>query len=232
MKAFSARVILLLSFVLYGSFSLLSAEAQASGAAGFPNAPAADGRPADIAPEAGLQPGGAQSPAAGDLNWTPAALGELSALATTRSNFSLDRTALGFAAGLIPDTEPETRHVIAKLDGVSVHVLRFGVSGVPDEAAVDGIRQAYHVSGWKHLAGPNSIRRTNTAEYTRKGTTDLWVLMDGVNVHEVVALIESPASLTLVTVAGNISPVDLLHLRGHFGIPRFDGDSIQGVRER
>ena len=179
-----------------------------------------------------LQPGVPRPSAAGNLDWTPAALDELSAEAITRSNFSLDRTALGFAAALIPDTEPETRHAIAKLDGINVHVLRFGVSGVPDEAAVNDVRQAYHVSGWKHLAGPNSIRRTNTAEYTRKGTTDLWVLMDGVNVHEVVALIESPASLTLVTVAGNISPVDLLHLRGHFGIPRFDGDSIQGVRDR
>jgi hypothetical protein len=31
-----------------------------------------------------------------------------------------------------------------------------------------------------------------------------------------------------VTVAGNLSPIDLLHLRGHFGIPRFDNDGVKG----
>jgi hypothetical protein len=35
--------------------------------------------------------------------------------------------------------------------------------------------------------------------------------------------------VTLVTVAGNLSPVDLLHLRGHFGIPRFDGDGVSDL---
>jgi hypothetical protein len=50
--------------------------------------------------------------------------------------------------------------------------------------------------------------------------------MDGVNVRGAVILAQTPRSLTLVTVAGNLNPVDLLHLRGHFGIPRFDGGSV------
>jgi len=32
-----------------------------------------------------------------------------------------------------------------------------------------------------------------------------------------VVLAQTPKSLTLVTIAGNLSPLDLLHLRGHFG---------------
>jgi len=31
-----------------------------------------------------------------------------------------------------------------------------------------------------------------------------------------VVLVEGGKSLTLVSVAGNLSPIDLLHLRGHF----------------
>ena len=46
--------------------------------------------------------------------------------------------------------------------------------------------------------------------------------MDGVNVRGAVVLSETATSLTLVTAAGNLSPVDLLHLRGHFGIPNLD----------
>ncbi len=56
--------------------------------------------------------------------------------------------------------------------------------------------------------------------------TDVWVVMDGANLRGAVVLVETPKSLTLATVAGNLSPVDLLHLRGHFGIPRFDADGL------
>jgi len=56
--------------------------------------------------------------------------------------------------------------------------------------------------------------------------------MDGVNVRGAVALVESPKSLTLITLAGNISPVDMFHLRGHFGIPRFDGDQFNEAKDR
>ena len=40
---------------------------------------------------------------------------------------------------------------------------------------------------------------------------------------------ETPRSLTLVTVAGNLSPVDLMHLRGHFGIPRLDAGDFRNA---
>ncbi len=64
--------------------------------------------------------------------------------------------------------------------------------------------------------------RTGNGGPVHNGTTDVWIVMDGMNVRGAVVLAETPKSLTLVTVAGNLSPVDLLHLRGHFGIPRFD----------
>jgi hypothetical protein len=166
-----------------------------------------------------------------DLNWTPPALNQLNAEATTRSSFSLDRTTLGLAAGLIPDSEPETRQAMAKLDGVSLHLLRFGPAGLADEPAVDNLRLAYHLPGWKHVLSRSAVHSANVEVPGSGGKTDLWVLMDGLNVREAVALIESPSSLTLVTVAGNISPVDLLHLRGHFGIPRFEAHDFEGGHE-
>ena len=166
-----------------------------------------------------------------DLNWTPPALDHLNAEATTRSNFSLDRTSLAFAAGLIPGSESETQQAVAKLDGVSLHLLRFGSTGIADEPAVNDLRLAYHLPGWKHVLSKSTIHPADTATSLAGAKTDLWVLMEGTNVREAVALIESPASLTLVTVAGNISPVDLLHLRGHFGIPRFDARQLDDAHD-
>jgi hypothetical protein len=157
------------------------------------------------------------------LEWTPPALAQLDAEAAVKSNFTLDRNLLNVAAGMLPDSEADDRQVIRKLDGVSVHTMRFGNAGIPDEGAVESIRAAYHLRGWKHI-----VTTAKSGGPVHNGTTDLWVVMDGVNVRGAVVLAETPRSLTLVTVAGDLSPIDLLHLRGHFGIPRFDNDGVKG----
>jgi len=158
------------------------------------------------------------------LDWIPPALTQLSLEAPVKSDFTLDRTMLGVVAGLVPDSDAPTRQAINKLDGVSVHTMRFGDAGIPDEAAVESIRAAYHLRGWKHL-----VTTSNHGGPVHNGTTDVWVVLDGVNVRGAVVLAETPRSLTLVTVAGNLSPVDVMHLRGHFGIPRLDAEDFKSA---
>ena len=159
------------------------------------------------------------------LDWTPPALAQLSTLAAVKNSFTLDRTMLSAAASVLPDTDEPTRQAINRLDGVSVHLLRFGTLGIPDEGAVNSIREAYHLRGWKHV-----VTTQGNGGPVHNGTTDVWMVMDGVNVRGAVVLAETPKSLTLVTVSGNLSPVDLLHLRGHFGIPLFDSDGLRGTQ--
>jgi hypothetical protein len=160
------------------------------------------------------------------LDWTPPALAQLSAQAQAKSSFSLDRSTLSAAAGLISGSDDETRQAIDKLDGVSVHLLRFGAAGITSPAQVDAIRQAYHLRGWKHM-----VTTSSAGGPVHNGRTDVWLVLDGSNVRGAVVLVESPRNLTLVTIAGNLSPVDLLHLRGHFGIPLFDGDGLLKSRD-
>ena len=161
------------------------------------------------------------------LDWTPPALAQLSTLAAVKNSFTLDRNMLGAAASIWPDVDEPTRQAVNHLDGVSVHLLRFGAAGVPDEGAVNSIREAYHLRGWKHV-----VTTQDMGGPVHDGTTDVWVVMDGVNVRGAVVLAETPKSVTLVTVAGNLSPVDLLHLRGHFGIPRFEGNDLEHQSRR
>jgi hypothetical protein len=162
------------------------------------------------------------------LDWTPPALAQLNSEAAVKSSFTLDRTMLGAAVALMPDSDAETKQAIAKIDGVSVHSLRFGAAGVTDEASVDAIRQAYHLRGWKHLVTTDTSKKGSL----QNSTTDVWLVLDGVNVRGAVVLAETPKSLTLVTVAGNLSPVDLLHLRGHFGIPSFNGSDFKDAKDK
>ena len=176
--------------------------------------------------------GAAPAPASPDmgiaiLEWTPPALAELSRQAVAKESFTLDRTMLAAAAGLLPDSDADLRQTVAKLDGVSVHVLRFAADGQADPAQIEAIREAYHLRGWKHV-----LSSTNLGGADHSDITDVWLVLDGANVRGGVVLVESPKSLTLATVAGNLSPVDLLHLRGHFGIPRFEDDGLTGDRNR
>lgn len=173
-------------------------------------------------------PGGIPATASADigtaiLEWTPPALKQLGTQAVAKNSFTLDRTMLTAAAGMLPDSDADVRQTVAKLDGVSVHVLRFAAAGAADPAQIQAIRDAYHLRGWKHV-----LHETNVGGPEHNGLTDVWVVLDGANVRGAVVLVVSPKSLTLATIAGNLSPVDLLHLRGHFGIPRFESDGLAG----
>jgi hypothetical protein len=185
-----------------------------------PAAPQTDANPPAAAP-APAPP----DPGPVPLEWVPPALTQLSAQAAVKSNFTLDRDMLEAAASLLPDSDAPARQTVAKLSGVSVHLLRFGDAGAVDPAQVGAIREAYHLRGWKHL-----VTTSNAGGPLRNGTTDVWLVLDGANVRGAVVLAETPKSLTLVTVAGNVSPVDILRLRGHFGIPRFEGDGLTDVK--
>lgn len=178
------------------------------------------------APDPGNAPAASTAIGSAILEWTPPALAQLSTQALAKENFILDRTMLAAAAGLLPDADADTKQAVAKLDGVSVHILRFAAEGAADPAEVQAIRDAYHLRGWKHVMSGSNVGGTNMGGLAHNGITDVWLVLDGVNVRGAVVLVVSPKSLTLATMAGNLSPVDLLHLRGHFGIPRFEGDGI------
>jgi hypothetical protein len=157
------------------------------------------------------------------LEWTPPALAGLSSQSLAKEHFTLDRTLLAATAGILPEADADIKHAVASLDGVSVHMLRFAAATMAAPDQIDAIRQAYHLRGFKHVIA------ASTANPETNGSTDLWLVLDGVNVRGAVVLVTTPKSLTLATLAGNISTVDLLRLRGHFGIPRFDSDGFGGA---
>jgi len=160
------------------------------------------------------------------LEWVPPAMLDLQAQAAVKSSFTLNRSMLGAAADIMDERDPDVKQSLNKLDGVSVHLLRFGANRFADPAEVDAVRDAYHLRGWKHL-----VTSTDRGGPVHNGTADVWVVMDGVNMRGAVVMTETAQSLTLVTVAGNLSPIDLLHLRGHFGIPRFDGNELRQLHD-
>jgi len=158
------------------------------------------------------------------LNWTPSSLVALGEQAEVKNSFVLDRTALGAMAALMPDSDTQVRPTIRKLDGIGVHLYRFGGYGQINLAQVEQVKQAYRARGWKHLVSGDGHGDPNHK------TTDLWLVVDGVEVRGGAMLVVTPRTVSLVTFTGDLNPIDLLHLRGHFGIPAASGDGIRETR--
>jgi hypothetical protein len=156
-----------------------------------------------------------------DDNWVPQGMDSLARHATFHTEFTFDKQMLGLVGGFAGDEE--TQRIVAKLRGISVHLYRYPEPGMYDPTALETVRTQYRDRGWKHLVATQSSAVTD-----HPGHTDLWIRYEHGNVEGMVLLLENPTNLDLIAVNGTLSPLDLMHLRGHFGIPRDQGDNFGG----
>jgi hypothetical protein len=156
------------------------------------------------------------------LEWTPPEFEQLTAQASSKTSFTFDHSMLSAGAALMAGDDQDVRQAVDKVDGLSVHLLKFGPGGIPSETSVDAMRSAYHLRGWKHL-----VTSGGAGGPVHDGTTDVWLVFDGVTMRGAVVMVETARSLSLYTMTGNMSLTDILHLRGHFGIPNFDAKGFK-----
>jgi hypothetical protein len=155
------------------------------------------------------------------LNWVPQGFEVLGQRAAFHTDFTFDRSMLQVAGYFIGDSDQEARNAIAKLNGISVHSYHFAAPGLYDPAALDLIRRQYEAAGWRHLVAAHG-----KGDPFDPGQTDLWINFSHMDVTGMMVLVSAPKDLNLIALNGDISTLDLLHLRGHFGIPRFSGDGF------
>jgi hypothetical protein len=145
----------------------------------------------------------------------PQGLEELRESASSKTEFTLDHSMLVLASKLDLDDD-DFRRVIAGVSGVSIHRYHFAEPGMYDPGALKMVKNKYHAEGWKQLV--NKHERDGGP-----GATDLWVRFENDAISNVAVLVARANEVTLITVSGSISPLDLAHLGGHFGIPKIAG---------
>lgn len=188
----------------------------------FPPPPPADESQSYSAPATPVAPAnGAVSTGADSLNWVPQGITSLAQQARFHTDITFDRSMLALAGDLSSMDAP-TRASLARLNGISVHTYQFAVSGAYDPGVLESIRAQYGALGWKHISSQSSA----VAPGATPGRTDFWIDTHGVNVAGGAVLLAGPTSVNLIVVSGDISTLDLLHLRGHFGIPRFPDNAL------
>jgi hypothetical protein len=134
--------------------------------------------------------------------------------ASSKTEFTLDHSMLVFAAKMDPDNE-DLRRVIAGVSGVSVHNLRFAGRWAYDPEELTVVKEEYRSGGWKQVM--------NKSDKDGNGSTDVWIRLDNNAISNVAVLLAKADEVDLIVVSGSISPMDLSHLGGHFGIPKIEG---------
>jgi len=135
--------------------------------------------------------------------------------ASSKTEFTLDHSMLVFASKLDPDNE-DLRRVIAGVNGVSVHSYRFPGPWMYDSEALGSVKEEYHAAGWRQLMN-------NHDKNGSPGVSDLWVRFENNAISDIAILLARSNEVNFIVVSGSISPLDLSHLGGHFGIPKIEG---------
>ena len=150
--------------------------------------------------------------------WVPQAIENLQQTASSKSNFTFDHSMLVIASKLEPDNE-DLRRVIAGVSGISVRSYHFPESWQFDPAALNSVKDEYRAAGWKQLMN-------NHEKGGGLGVTDLWVRFENNAVSNFAILLARSNEVKFVVVSGSISPLDISHLGGHFGIPKMEGGVV------
>jgi hypothetical protein len=151
-------------------------------------------------------------------DWTPQAVQALGQNASSRTEFTLDHSMLVIASKADQDDD-DLRRVIAGVNGVSVHSYRFPRPGMYDPELLSAVRQQYREAGWKHMVGKHD-------KEGGPGATDLWIHFQKNAISNIAVLLAGQNQLNFIAVSGSISPIDLLHLAGHFGIPKIEDGPV------
>ncbi|MEO6924133.1 MAG: hypothetical protein ABI142_09935 [Bryocella sp.] len=114
--------------------------------------------------------------------------------------------------------------LMAGLNSITFENYRFREPAFYVPEQTHAIIAAYHAAGWKHLVEANITPR-ESAQPT-KPITDLWLHFAGTDIDGVTVLVRGVKQMTVVEVTGILKPLDMVHLSGHFGIPKVDPNAV------
>ena len=138
----------------------------------------------------------------------------------THTGFVIDRNMLQMAQGVLESQGMDATRAAAALKAVSVDNYRYQQPAFYTPEAMAALIDQYHAMHWQHLVNANQTP-ASTAQ-PAKTVTDMWLHFSGADVDGLTVLTRAPKMMTVVQVSCDLRPLDLLHLGGHFGIPKVD----------
>jgi hypothetical protein len=172
-------------------------------------------------PPAGAPPAGSYPDPISSIHSSLMNLADQPASHTT---FSFDRTELQVAQNLLLSGGLDANRAAAALTGISVDNYHYPRPAFYTPEVMASIINTYHAAGWKHLVNGNQTP-ANTAQ-PHSAITDLWLHFTGPDITGVTVLTRAPSNMSVVQITCELRPLDLVHLSGHFGIPKVDPNAV------
>ena len=142
----------------------------------------------------------------------------------THTGIVFDRTEMQLAQGLLEQGGMDASRAAVALTSISFDTYRYKEPAFYTPETMASIIEGFHRAGWKHLVNGNQMP-ANMAQ-PRTAITDVWLHFTGADVDRVTVLVRATRELNLIQVAGDLRPLDLIHLGGHFGIPKVDPNAV------
>jgi hypothetical protein len=128
------------------------------------------------------------------------------------------------AQSLLQQGGVDADRAAAALTGISFDTYRYKEPAFYTPETMAAIIAGFHRAGWKHLV--NGTQTPANMAQPRTAITDVWLHFTGADIDQVTVLVRSTREMSLVQVAGDLRPLDLIHLSGHFGIPKVDPNAV------
>jgi len=142
----------------------------------------------------------------------------------THFGYTFDKDSLAVAQGVLEAQGMDAKRAALALRGISFDTYHFKQPAFYTPEAMSALLESYKAAGWKHLVDANQTP-ANSAQPTRT-ITDMWLHFSGADVDGVTVLTRGPKNMNVVQVACDLRPLDLMHLGGHFGIPKVDPSAV------
>ena len=146
------------------------------------------------------------------------ALANLADQPASRFSFTFDRSMLQSAQQLFGTDSPSS------LAAITVDTYRYAQPAFYTPEAFAALVADYNAAGWKHLVNAKTTPGGNAQP--DRTLTDLWLHYEGTDVRDLTVMLRGPRNMNVIQVSGSIRPLDLLHLTGHFGIPKVDPNAV------
>ncbi len=142
----------------------------------------------------------------------------------THLSVTFDRSMLDYAGTFIDNGSPQVRRASAQLHSITVDTYHYQHPAFYTPEAMGSIIATYHAAGWKHLVNANATPASSAQP--SNPITDLWLHFNGAEIDDVTVLVRAPRDMNLIQISCALRPLDLLHLSGHFGIPKVDPGAV------
>lgn len=148
------------------------------------------------------------------------ALRNLTSVTSNHTSFTFDHDMLQSATGFLNDGEGPPM----QLNSITVENYRYHEPAFYIPENMHALVASFNAAGWKHLVDRNVTPREATMP--QKPLTDLWLHFTGPDIDNVLVLVRGVRQMSVIQVSGQLRPLDLIHLSGHFGIPKVDPNAV------